>query len=248
LELPDKAWGDFQGATEGRGTASARAGEDREAEREKDEGSVMAKNPFGGAGEQSTKSAAELECEIKQVELETAQIRLEQMREENEAYRARKAARIRANEANLAQLRTDHLNKLNEIRICTHRQGGSPGRERKGSGPSALRVVILPDNRELVMCANCPMRVFSPLPANKSPRQRRNESPEQRDARVAAYNAAVAEFEQLKEQSQNQLTPEAGQPMHCGKTFQFEDGNGNQVSMPAPCDGYAQGLDNRRVA
>jgi hypothetical protein len=64
---------------------------------------------------------------------------------------------------------------------------------------------------------------------------------------VEQYNADLQEFERLKELSQDQLTPEAGSPMHCGKTFQFEDGNGNQVAMPAPCDNYAQGRDNRRV-
>ena len=42
------------------------------------------------------RTITEIEAQIKAIELETAQIRLEQMKEENETYRARKAARLRA--------------------------------------------------------------------------------------------------------------------------------------------------------
>lgn len=191
------------------------------------------------------KALAELEAEIKRIELETAQIRLEQVKEENETYRSRKAAKIRANEANLAQLRMDHTEKRAVIKSCTHRQGGSPGRERKGAGPSALRAVFLPDERQLVMCANCPLRVFSPLPTNRNPRQRTGETAADAEARVKRYGHELAEFEALTALSQDQLTPEAAQPMHCGKTFSFQGRDGNNMAMPAPCDSYAQGRDNR---
>lgn len=194
------------------------------------------------------KTITEIEAQIKAIELETAQIRLEQMKEENETYGARKAARLRANEQRLAQLRTDHAEKRAVIKECTHRQGGSPGRERKGAGPSALRVVILPDERQLVMCANCPLRVFSPRATDKSPAQRKGETATQAKARVARYETEMAEFEKLATLAQDQLTPEAAQPMHCGKTFNFQDRDGNNMSLPAPCDGYAQGRDNRTAA
>jgi len=194
------------------------------------------------------KGLQEIEAEIKRIQLETAQIQLEQAREQNEEYRARRGAKLRQVLLVLAQLRADHAEKRAVIATCTHRQGGSPGRERKGGGPSALRVVILPDNRELVMCANCPLRVFSPFPGDKNPGMRKGESKQQAQARVEAYNKDLAEFERLKELSQDQLTPEAANPMHCGKTFAFQGKDGNNMVMPAPCDGYAQGLDNRQVA
>ena len=44
------------------------------------------------------------------------------------------------------------------------------------------------------------------------------------------------------------LTEETASPMHCGKTFAFESRGGNRITMPAPCDSYAQGRDNRQVA
>jgi hypothetical protein len=134
------------------------------------------------------------------------------------------------------------------IKGCTHRQGGSPGRERKGAGHSALRVVILPDNRELVMCANCPLRVFSPLPIDKNAKQRTGETAAEAKLRVAKYERDLVEFEKLTEMAADQLTPEAAQPMHCGKQFSFQGKDGNNMVMPAPCDAYAQGRDNRVAA
>jgi hypothetical protein len=58
----------------------------------------------------------------------------------------------------------------------------------------------------------------------------------------------MAEFEKLATLAQDQLTPEAAQPMHCGKTFTFSDSDGNAAHVPHPCDSYAQGLDNRTAA
>lgn len=192
-------------------------------------------------------SAAQIEAEIKRIQLETAQIGLERAKEENEQYKAAKELRSRQNRQRQKQLKTDLLERATVIAGCTHRQGGSPGRERKGEGPSALRVVILPDLRTLIMCANCPLRVFSPLPTNKNPDRRRGESAADAKARVDQYHRELEEFERLEALSRQQLTPEAGAAMHCGKTFAFVGREGNQIIMPAPCDSYAQGRDNRQV-
>ena len=194
----------------------------------------------------ANKTTEEMQAEITRIELETKQIELESAIEKNAEYREQKAARLRANEQRLAQLRQDLSDKQAVIKTCTHRQGGAPGRERQGKGPSALRVVILPDNRQLVMCGNCPMRVFSPYPADKSPMRRKGETEEQAKARVVAFHEAQTEFERLQEEATDQLTPEAAQPMHCGKTFSFSDGNGQPMTVKAPCDTYAGGLDNRK--
>jgi hypothetical protein len=193
------------------------------------------------------KSLAELEAETKRIQLETAQIELEEARERNAQWKNAREARSRQNRQRQGQLRADLIDKTRVIRECTHRQGGSPGRERKGTGPSALRVVILPDERQLVMCANCPLRVFSPLPSLKNPERLRGESANDAKERVAKYNRELEEFERLVIHSQDQLTPEAAGAMHCGKTFSFQGRDGNNIIMPAPCDSYAQGRDNRQV-
>jgi hypothetical protein len=190
---------------------------------------------------------AQVEAEIKRIQLETAQIQLEKVKDENEEYKAQKELRSRQNRQRQKQLRTDLIERATIIAACTHRQGGSPGRESKGEGPSALRVVVLPDNRTLIMCANCPLRVFSPLSTNKNPDRRRGESAADAKARVEKYDREMQEFERLQDLARQQLTPEAGAPMHCGKTFAFIGRDGNQMTMPAPCDSYAQGRDNRQV-
>jgi hypothetical protein len=190
---------------------------------------------------------AQVEAEIKRVQLATAQIQLEKATDEIEQYKSQKEVRSRQNRQRQKQLHTDLIERATVIRGCTHRQGGSPGRERKGEGPSALRVVILPDNRSLIMCANCPLRVFSPLPTNKNPERRRGESAADAKARVEKYEREMQEFGNLEDLARQQLTPEAGAPMHCGKTFAFAGRDGNQIIMPAPCDSYAQGRDNRQV-
>jgi hypothetical protein len=190
---------------------------------------------------------AEIEAETKRVQLETAQIQLEEARERNAQWKNDRQTRSRQNAQRQSQLRADLTDRATVIRGCTHRQGGSPGRERKGTGPSALRVVILPDERQLIMCANCPLRVFSPLPTNKNPTVLPGETPATAKARVAQYNRELEEFEALVTHAQDQLTPEAAGAMHCGKTFSFQDRTGANVIMPAPCDSYAQGRDNRQV-
>jgi hypothetical protein len=192
-------------------------------------------------------SIAEIEAETKRIQLETAQIELDEARERNQQWKANREVRSRLNRQRQGQLRADLTDRAEIIRTCTHRQGGSPGRERKGAGPSALRVVILPDERQLVMCANCPLRVFSPLPSLKNPEPFKGETRADAKDRVARYNRELEEFEKLVTLSQDQLTPEAAGAMHCGKTFNFIGRDGNNVIMPAPCDSYAQGRDNRQV-
>ncbi|MGA9668415.1 MAG: hypothetical protein WBQ94_04360 [Terracidiphilus sp.] len=194
------------------------------------------------------KNIQELQAELVSLQIEEARIKLEQTRENIAEWKGKKEVGARQNAQRQGQLKADHVDRAAVIGGCTHRQGGSPGRERKGAGPSALRVVILPDDRTLVMCANCPMRVFSPLPTDKNPERRAGESAADAKARVTRYQAELEEFEALVALSQDQLTPEAGAPMHCGKQFSFVAGNGNNVTMPAPCDTYAQGRDNRHVA
>lgn len=195
----------------------------------------------------AAKTVDDIEAEIKRIQLETATIQLEQARDSNESYKATREVKSRQNRQRQAQLRADLTERVEIIRGCTHRQGGSPGRERKGAGPSALRVAVMPDNRTLIMCANCPMRVFSPLPTDKNPQPRRGESAAEAKARVQRFERETEEFKHLEALATDQLTPEAGAPMHCGKTFSFEARNGNTIVMPAPCDSYAQGRDNRQA-
>jgi len=194
------------------------------------------------------KTLEEIDREIKEMQREEMLLRLDDTRENVAQTKARKEVRSRQNRQRQGQLRTDLLDRKSVIMDCTHRQGGSPGKERKGKGPSALRQVILPDNRELVMCANCGLRVFSPFVQNGFDGVYKNETKKAAKERLEQYQMDTAEFNRLKELAEDQLTPEAASPMHCGKQFEFKTSRGVNVPMPAPCDTYAQGRDNRNVA
>ena len=188
----------------------------------------------------------EVQARLAQIQLDKAELELEQTRENVNRWKAEKEERSRRNAQRQTQLRIDINERASNARICSHRQGGSFTNLRGGKGPSALSTVILPDERTLIMCAICPLRVFSPFPGDGARKPRRGETKEQAEARVAKYQQDVEEFESLAALARDKLTEEAARPMHCGKTFKFLDGDGNQVQMPAPCDSYAQGLDNRK--
>ncbi|MBA0087513.1 MAG: hypothetical protein HRJ53_21215 [Acidobacteria bacterium Pan2503] len=181
-----------------------------------------------------------------QLQLEKAEMEMEQTKENVEQWKNEREERSRRNTQRQTQLKSDINERANSARSCTHRQGGSFANLHGGKGPSALTTVILPDERVLIMCSICPMRVFSPFPGDASRKLRRGETKEQMEARVARHQQAMEEFERLAEQARDKLTEEASQAMHCGKTFRFLDADGNQVQVPAPCDSYAQGLDNRK--
>ncbi len=198
--------------------------------------------------DETTQSIAQLEAEIKKMQLEEMTLRLEDTRESVAQSKATREVKSRQNRQRQGQLRADLLDRKAVISECTHRQGGSPGRERKGKGPSALRYVILPDNRGLIMCANCGLRVFSPFPKLGYPGLYKGETKKHQKERLEKFALDKAEFERLTELAEDQLTPEAASPMHCGKQFEFKNSMGDNIAMPAPCDSYAQGTDNRNVA
>jgi hypothetical protein len=192
----------------------------------------------------------ELNRQLAEVNLRRANMELEMTTEQVEQYEAQKAARKAQNAQRQAQLKMDRRTSASNARKCTHRQGGS-GTDRfysTGKGHSVLSRVILPDERELIMCAVCPLRVFSPREVDKSPKPRANETIEQAKARSRKYRVEREEFDKLIELSKDKLTPEAAAPMHCGTTFSFADGDGRKCDVPAPCDSYAQGRDNREAA
>jgi len=196
-----------------------------------------------------SKSDAELRAELAAVELETAKIKLDQAREENQQFLARKTQRARQNEQRQAQMKTDNEQRAAKISRCSHRQGGQPGAETEGEGASCMKGIVMPqEERRLVMCNQCPLRIWEPRKINGSAKLRQGESQSNAQKRVAAYQRDLKEFEKFWKDAQKQLTREAGQPMHCGKTFSFSDSEGNLAHVPHPCDSYAQGLDNREAA
>lgn len=205
-------------------------------------------------------TAEEVEARLNQVRLRTAEIQLEkaqmeleQTEEQIAQFKADRESKKRRNQQRQAQMRKEAADAARKARKCSHRQGGSVGKNAPeyGKGPSALTIAIMPDNggqTELIMCSICRLRVWSPNPLFKSPKPRNGETVEQAKARAKQYETDLKEFNELRELATDKLTPEAARPMDCGVSFSFQDGDGRDVLMPRPCDSYLQGTDNRQVA
>lgn len=198
----------------------------------------------------------EIKAELDAIALETAQVNLERSRLELEQtketvaqWKGDREQRQRTNKQRQTQLRNDREEVARIARVCTHRQGGSPKNPYGGKGQAALSVAQMPDGHtQLVTCAICRLRVFSPNDRDMAKNSRPGESRDDAKRRVEKYLQARAEFDRLLELSQDKLTPEAAAPMHCGVTFTYMNGDGQEVLLPRPCDAYAQGLDNRAGA
>lgn len=208
--------------------------------------------------EQKKLTAEEVEDQLRQIRLRTAQAELQkaemelEQTEENVAnFKAQREARGRQNAQRQGQLAKDANDLARTTRACSHRQGGSVGKHATqwGKGQSALTIVLLPDESQdskLIMCSICRLRVFSPNPINRVPRPRNNETAAEAKQRVQQYERDMKAFSELEEMAKDKLTPEAAKPMDCGVTFKFQDGDGREVLIPRPCDSYLQGLDNRQ--
>jgi hypothetical protein len=199
------------------------------------------------SAEEVRKQLESIQMETAQVNLQKAQLELEQTKEQVEQWTAARETRRRTNRQRQQQMRMDSEEIARKARECTHRQGGSLKNPYSGKGQSALTLVQLPDaHTVLVMCAICRLRVFSPNERDQARNPRPGETKDEAKARVAKLHDDLAKFNALVELAGDKLTDEAKTPMHCGVTFTFTDGDGREVLMPRPCDGYAQGLDNRR--
>jgi hypothetical protein len=178
--------------------------------------------------------------ELEKVQLETAQLQLEEQKERNERFKAEKADKSRKNAQRQQQLKSDRANREKISAQCKHRQGGTPANPYNGKGATSLNVAKLPDGfTKVIMCTVCRLRCFTPHPADGSKKQRKGESADQREMRVEKYLAAKETYERLLEQSKDTLTEEAAQEMDCGTYITLVNEDGANVLPRRPCDSYA---------
>jgi hypothetical protein len=180
---------------------------------------------------------------LAEVQLQEAEMRLELTTEQVRQHEAAKKQRAADNAKRQAQLKAENAVRIGTARRCRHRQGGTPANPFGGKGATALTRAYMPDGfTRLIMCnAGCRLRLFSPHPKNMAQARRKGESEEQRDARVAKFEADKKRFDELWQQAADEaLTPESAQPMDCGNTITLTDSQtGNPVLPTRPCDGYA---------
>jgi hypothetical protein len=161
------------------------------------------------------KSAEEMQAEILEVELETKRLALEEQREKNEEYTAKKAARKRNNAVRQAELKKEAANNAAIIHSCNHRQGGSPDNMLKGNGPSSImRSRVMFSNNWVLQCLRCPLQMARPHP------NLRKTDPQK-------YEADLAEYERLLEMSKTNNLP----PVE-GPAFEFTNADGVAI-IPA---------------
>jgi len=182
-----------------------------------------------------------MQAEIDRIQLETAQLNLEEARESNAERKARKEANARKNRQRQDQLAADVAVRKQQAKRCKHRQGGSPVDPFNGKGATSLNVAKMPDGFTLlIMCGVCRLRKFSPHPRDQGTKPRPGESAQQAKDRVEKYLADKAEFDILLDQAKDTLTPEAAQFMDCGTVIQtINPDTGAQTFRPRPCDSYA---------
>lgn len=112
------------------------------------------------------KSKTDIERQILETQLETAQIALEEQRERNEAYKAKKKVAALTNAQRQAQFKADRLMTRNVQRdVCQHLAGGEAGGDpTQGGGKFAFSVlsrVIMPDGKtELIQCPRCRLKLY----------------------------------------------------------------------------------------
>jgi len=158
----------------------------------------------------------ELRIEIRRVELETAQINLEEARARNAAFRAHEQQRSTQNKQRQSQLAADIATKKYLQRICNHKQGGSPKNHLEGDGKSCLtRSRIFFSNNYLIQCNRCDLAEQRPHPSLKKT------NPKKYAEAMEYYNRL------LQESKENGLEPMEG------PTFEFTDHDGNIV-VPEP--------------
>jgi hypothetical protein len=185
--------------------------------------------------------ADEARLRREQIELEAAELRLEDTRQASEERKAQNAYRLRQRTLRQNQALNQARSAQKLSKVCSHRQGGQNGDMFKGKGPTALKVEKMPDGFTVrIRCLCCPLRVTSPIPSDASKKLKRGEAQEERTTRLEKFAADKARFDKYYAISQEDaLTGEAGAPMECGTTFKVTDDDGNQIYKPRPSDSYA---------
>jgi hypothetical protein len=153
-----------------------------------------------------------LQQQVLKVQLETAQIALEQQKEQNEQWKARREATSRNNKRRQAQLARDRKVMTATQRACRHRQGGRHENIKRGTGASSLtRSEIFFQGNFLIQCNRCGLKMQRPHPLLRKIDRK-------------LYDKAMEEYNYLLAQSEeNEL-----EPMH-STTFTFTRDDGTPI-------------------
>lgn len=169
------------------------------------------------------RSLEEMQRQLLDTQIETAQIGLEKAKADNDQYRQTQAQRSSQNKQRQAILAQEAANREAIQRACLHKQGGGPEDRYEGDGKSCLTLSrVFFSNNFLIQCNRCDLALQRPHPKRKSPRPLfRGETEAQIEARIALYNEDVTRYEGLlREARGNKLRP------MLGPTWEYSDDEG----------------------
>lgn len=203
------------------------------------------------------KSKAEIEARLLEVQLQSAELDLEEKAESTATRIATRLQRQRMMQERQENLRIGADSERALHARCQHLQGGPPsdpyesGDERQ----SALTVTRMPDGwTKLIYCGICHMKAFTPhlrfgqeAPFRKGAKMPagivldRDETPREARMRVEKYNADTEVFEGLLRKAKKKLSDEAKQEGDSGTTHTNRlQKTGDQVFKWRSCDAWPQ--------
>lgn len=175
------------------------------------------------------KTKEEMEREILAIQLETAQINLEQAKENNAIFMAKKDNTRRQREQAQMTARATEAKAAQLQKVCKHRQGVAPDDiYGEGTGKSCLtRSNIFFSWNWLIQCVWCGLRNQTPHPSRRSKKLLPGETQEMMQARVKKYEEDLAEHKRLLAEAKGN-----GLPPMVGPQWKFENEDGMEV-VPA---------------
>lgn len=190
--------------------------------------------------------------ELEKIQLETAQLDLDEAKDRNATRIAQKAQseRLFKERQRGFAAATNNRRKMRD-EMCSHRQGGSPNNPYEGEGKSALGVTRMPDGwTKMIKCLVCRGEWFTPHPYNMRTDpfpagfhmaggvvRDKKETEAQVKKRVEKFHADTEQFNKLLKMAKEKLTDEAKQEMDCGTTHTLTNMETGVVVYPwRPCD------------
>lgn len=139
----------------------------------------------------------EMQREITKVELQTKVLLLERTKEENETWKATKAAKEKRTKVTQADLAADRRREQQKTVGCRHRQGGFPDNfPKKGKGDPCISAHKMPFGELRLQCNRCQLEVFEPNPAQMNDKKYRDKHGRTWEAQKELFDHLLEMFEE----------------------------------------------------
>ena len=175
---------------------------------------------------------------LEEIQIKIAEKQLKLAERELAKFEGEERSREHINRVRQEQLGKDDETKHRLSNFCKHRQGGTLKDPYHGKGPTALNVITMPggDWDKMITCLVCPGIWHSPNPLDMATALRKGETEDQRDRRVAKYQADLEEFNAILKQAEDRLSSEDAVMDSGTKIVKTDRRTGLRVPVLRPCD------------